>query len=112
MNFLAALLSAEGAAEALLPMHRRDCVFLTDLQQAVKIHIPAHADAAAVDEQCLLPALQVSLVPVTCCIMLCAETETFGILPVPGVVMACLCLCLCTFFGGKTLSNIRQEQEV
>ncbi|BDA41437.1 probable chromatin assembly factor 1 subunit FSM at N-terminal half [Coccomyxa sp. Obi] len=60
MNFLAALLSAEGAAEALLPTHRKDYVFLTDLQQAVKMHIPADADAAAVDERCMLPALEIA----------------------------------------------------
>lgn len=63
MNFLAALLSAEGAADKLLPMHRKDHVFLTDLQQAVKMHIPAHAGAMAVDERCMLPALQVSFLP-------------------------------------------------
>ncbi|CAL8461841.1 g1372 [Coccomyxa elongata] len=59
MNFLAALLSAEGAADKLLPMHRKDHVFLTDLQQAVKMHIPAHANATGVDERYMLPALQI-----------------------------------------------------
>ena len=63
MNFLAALLSAEGAVDKLLPMYYKDDVFLMDLQQAVKMHIPPRVDGAAVDERCMLPALQVSLVP-------------------------------------------------